>query len=92
MRAGWRLGLGSCGHRGSRLAVGRLWGELAKKGLKTSPHDFIAEEDKVIALTTVSINDESDEAADILTYNKRGKLVAFDQLRDPAIANRAFPR
>lgn len=72
--------------------VAELWAKLAEKGLKTEPHDFIADDDKVVVLTTVTLDGESEEAADVLTYNGEGKLIAFEQLGDPAIANRAFPR
>ncbi|MGN6202615.1 MAG: nuclear transport factor 2 family protein [Solirubrobacterales bacterium] len=72
--------------------VAGLWGKLAEKGLTTKPHDFVADEEKVVVLTTVTVDGESGEAADILTYNKRGKLIEFEQLGDPAIANRVFAR
>jgi uncharacterized protein len=72
--------------------VAVLWAKLGEKGLRTEPHDFIADSDKVVVLTTVTLDGESDEAADILTYNNEGKLIAFDQLGDPAIADRIFPQ
>lgn len=72
--------------------VAVLWAKLGEKGLKTEPHDFIADGDKVVVLTTVTLDGESDEAADILTYDQEGKLIAFDQLGDPTIADRIFPQ
>lgn len=72
--------------------IGMLWAKLGEKGLKTNPHDFLADGDKVVVLTTVTLDGESDEAADVLTYNSDGKLIAFDQIGDPAIVNRVFPR
>lgn len=72
--------------------VAVLWAKLGEKGLKTEPHDFIADSDKVVVLTTVTLDGESDEAADILTYDNEGKLIAFDQLGDPTIADRIFPQ
>lgn len=72
--------------------VATLWVKLGEKGLKTEPHDFVADGDKVVVLTTVTLDGESDEAADILTYDGDGKLVAFDQLGDPAIVDRLFPQ
>jgi uncharacterized protein len=72
--------------------VAKLWVKLGEKGLKTEPHDFIADGDKVVVLTKVTLDGESDEAADVLTYDERGKLIAFDQLGDPTTANRAYPR
>jgi uncharacterized protein len=73
-------------------AVAGLWAKLAEKGLKTEPHDFIADGDKVVVLTSVTLDGRSDEDADVLTYNGEGKLVAFDSFGDPAIANSVFPR
>lgn len=75
-----------------KQAVAELWAKLGEKGLKTEPHDYIADEDKVVVLTTVTLDGETAEAADVLTYNYEGKLVKFDQVGDPSAANRAFPR
>lgn len=72
--------------------VATLWAKLGEKGLKTEPHDFIADGDKVVVLTTVTIDNQSDEAADVLTYDDEGKLIAFDQLGDPAIVDRLYPQ
>jgi ketosteroid isomerase-like protein len=72
--------------------IAGLWVKLGEKGLKTEPHDFVADGDKVVVLTKVTLNGESEEVADVLTYDDGGKLVGFEQLGDPAIANHAFPR
>jgi ketosteroid isomerase-like protein len=72
--------------------VGEFWGMLAGKGFKTEPHDFIADGDKVVVLTTATLDGDSVEGADVLTYNGDGKLVAFDSLEDETVANRVFPR
>lgn len=72
--------------------VGALWAKLGEKGLKTEPHDFIADGDKVVVLTKVTLDGQSDEAADVLTYNEEGKLIAFDQLGDPRVVNSLYPR
>jgi uncharacterized protein len=72
--------------------VAGLWAKLAEKGLKTEPHDFIADGDKVVVLTKVTLDGRSEEAADVLTYDGEGRLIAFESLGDPAIANSAFPR
>lgn len=76
-------------HRGKQ-AVGELWGKFLGGGLSTAPHDFIADGDKVVVLTTVKLAGETNESADVLTYNGNGKLVAFDTLGDPTLANRVF--
>jgi uncharacterized protein len=72
--------------------IGGLWAKFAEKGLKTEPHDFIADGDKVVVLTTAGMDGESGEAADVLTFNHEGKLIAFEQIGDPAIGNRVFAR
>lgn len=78
-------------HRGKQ-EIGELWAKLAEKGLEVKPHDFIAEGDKVVVLVTASLDGETAETADVLTYNSEGKLIAFDQLGDPTIVNRVFAR
>ncbi|MGN6586674.1 MAG: nuclear transport factor 2 family protein [Solirubrobacterales bacterium] len=72
--------------------IGGLWAKLAEKGVKTEPHDFVADGDKVVVLTTASLDGESNEFADVLTFNDEGKLIAFEQLGDPAVGNRVFAR
>jgi uncharacterized protein len=72
--------------------IGELWGQLAGKSFSTAPHDFIADGDKVVVLTTVTLEGESTEDADVLTYNAEGKLIAFDSLGDPTVGNRVFPK
>jgi ketosteroid isomerase-like protein len=72
--------------------VGKLWAEYMSKNLTTEPHDFIADGDKVVVLTTVELEGEQIENADVLTYNGDGMLVAFDTLGDEALPNRVFAR
>ncbi len=74
------------------VEVGELWGQLAGKSFSSQPHDFIADGDKVVVLTTVTLEGETSESADVLTYNGEGKLIAFDTLGDPAAGNRVFPK
>jgi len=78
-------------HKGKQ-AVGELWGKFMTKGFATKPHHFLADGDKVVVLSTIEIEGEAEEGADILTYNSTGKLIAFDTLGDPTVANRAFPK
>ena len=72
--------------------VGQLWGQLASKEFSSSPHDFVADGNKVVVLTTVTLEGESQENADVLTYNDAGKLVAFEAIGDSANANRVFAK
>lgn len=69
-----------------------LWAKLAEKGVGTEPHDFVAEGDKVVVLTIASLDGESTEAADVLTFNGEGRLIRFEQLSDTSIGNRVFAR
>ena len=75
-----------------KQAVGELWGRFLSKEFSTEPHDFVADGDKVVILTTVTLEGETVESADVSTYNADGKLVAFDTLGDPTIVNRVFPK
>jgi ketosteroid isomerase-like protein len=72
--------------------IGELWGQLAGKGFTTSPHDFVADGDKVVVLATVSVDGEQQENADVRTFNEAGRLVHFTAIGDPAVAERAFPK
>jgi uncharacterized protein len=73
-----------------KQAVGELWGKFLGGGFRTAPHDFIGDADKVVVLTTIQLDGETVESADVLTYNGSGKLIAFDTLGDPTLANRVF--
>ena len=75
-----------------KQAVGELWGQFMSKSFTTSPHDFIAEGDKVVVLTTAELEGEKIESADVLTYNGDGKLIAFDTLSDETVPNRVYAR
>jgi len=75
-----------------KQAVGELWGKFMSQDFRSEPHDFVAEGDKVVVLTTVHLGGESAESADVLTYNADGKLVAFDTLADATVANRVFAK
>jgi uncharacterized protein len=78
-------------HKGKQ-AVGELWGQFLGKGFRTAPHDFVADGDKVVVLTTITLGGQSVESADVLTYDAAGKLVAFDTFGDPSLANQVFAR
>jgi ketosteroid isomerase-like protein len=78
-------------YRGKEEVAG-VWAKLGEKGVKTEPHDFVADGDKVVVLTTVTLDGETGEVADVLTYNGDGKLIEFVQIGDPAVGNRVFAR
>ena len=80
------------GTHDGKQAVGELWGKYMSKGYRTSPHDFVAEGDKVVVLTTRELDGEATEGADVLTFNDAGKLVTFEALGDTAQFDRAFAK
>jgi hypothetical protein len=75
-----------------KQAVGKLWTEFMSKDFSSRPHDFVAEGEKVVVLTTVKLEGETIESADVLTYNDDAKLIAFETLADATVANRVFAK
>jgi len=76
-------------YRGKQ-AVGELWTKFMSSDLRSEPHDFVAEGDKVVVLTTVHLAGETTESADVMTYTPAGKPIAFDTPADATAPNRAF--
>ena len=72
-----------------RLVMGRVRGARTSA---TEPHDYIADGDKVVVLTTIHLEGETVESADVLTYNGGGNLVAFETLSDAKLADRVFAK
>ena len=54
------------------------------KDFRTTLHDFVAEGDEVVVLTTRELAGRASEGADVLTFNEDGKLVTFEALGDTA--------
>ena len=73
-------------------AVAELWGKFLSKDFSTEPHDFVDDDDKVVVLATVTLEGESNEDADVLTYNAEGKLIAFDSIGETALGDRVFAK
>ena len=80
------------GTHDGKQAVGELWGKYMSEGFRTTPHDFFAEGDKVVVLTTRELAGEAAEGADVLTYNDDGRLVAFETLGDTSQFDRVFAK
>lgn len=80
------------GTHNGKQAVGELWGKYMSEGYSTSPHDFIAEGDKVVVLTTRELGGVATEGADVLTFNDAGKLVTFEALGDTTQFDRVFAK
>jgi uncharacterized protein len=80
------------GTHAGKQAVGELWGKLMSKDFRTMPHDFVAEGDKVVVLTTRELGGEATEGADVLTFNDAGKLITFEALGDTTQTDRVFAK
>ena len=80
------------GTHDGKQAVGELWGKLISEGFRTVPHDFVAEGDKVVVLTTRELGGEATEGADVLTFNDAGRLVTFEALGDTTQLDRVFAK
>ena len=75
-----------------KQAVGKLWMEFKNSDFRSAPHDYVADGDKVVVLTSVTLEGETVESADVLTYNDDGKLIAFETVGDSTIADRVFAK
>jgi len=80
------------GTHNGKQAVGELWGKLMSESFRTSPHDFVAEGDKVVVLTTREVRGVATEGADVLTFDDDGKLVSFEALGDTTQNDRVFAK
>jgi ketosteroid isomerase-like protein len=69
--------------------VGALWATIAGKSFKTSPYRFLADGDVVVVLSNISVQGESAEQADVLTY-RDGKVVQFRSMGDTAMQERVY--
>lgn len=72
--------------------VGGFWGKLAEKGFRTEVTEFLADGDKVAAITTNSIAGEETKVVDILTYDGGGQLVRFESYGGEELLDRAFAK
>jgi ketosteroid isomerase-like protein len=75
-----------------REEVGRFWMKLMEKGFKNTPQQFIAEDDKVVALCDVSLGSEHVQTVDVLSFDPHGKLIRFESFGGEAMFDSAFPR
>jgi ketosteroid isomerase-like protein len=69
--------------------VGALWAKLAEKGFQTSPQYWFSDEERVVALTQITVAGEQADSADVLTY-RDGTLVKFQTAGDTALLERVF--
>ena len=72
--------------------VGGLWMKLLEKGFRTSPKEFVADGDKVVAICDIQLGGEQTGSVDVLSYDGDGKLVRFETYGGEELLNKAFPR
>jgi len=72
--------------------VGGLWMKIVEKGFTTTPKEFIAEGNRVVAICDVELAGEVTESADLLSYNDEGQIIRFQTFGGEAQLDRAFPR
>jgi ketosteroid isomerase-like protein len=75
-------------YRGKDEVVG-FWIKLAEKGFKTEPQRFVADDDVVVVLTTITAGGQSADQADVLTF-RDGKVVKFQSAGDTAMQERIW--
>ena len=73
-------------------AVGELWMKFLEKGFRTTPKEFIAEGDKVVAICETSLEGQQAESVNVLTFNGEGKVIRFETYGGEELINRTFPR
>ena len=71
--------------------VGGLWMKLLEKGFRTTPKEFIAEGDKVVAICDTSLGGEQSGSVNVLSYDGDGKLIRFETYGGEELLNRTFP-
>lgn len=72
--------------------VGGFWANLGEKGFQVNPTEFIAEGNKVVVLTTVSVGGNESDNVDVLTYDDSGQLTRFETFGEEGVLDKAFPR
>jgi ketosteroid isomerase-like protein len=75
-------------YRGKEEVLG-FWMRLAGKGFSTRPEHFLADDERVVVLTNITVDGESADQADVLTF-RDGKVVKFQTAGDTAMQERIW--
>jgi ketosteroid isomerase-like protein len=70
-------------YRGKDEVIG-FWMNLAEKSFTTSPEHFLADDDRVVVLTSTTADGHSSDSVDVLTF-RDGKVVKFQSAVDTAL-------
>jgi uncharacterized protein len=61
-----------------------LWMTLAEKGFSTAPEHYLADDDRVVVLTSVTADGHTADSVDVMTF-RDGKVVKFQNAGDTAL-------
>jgi ketosteroid isomerase-like protein len=70
-------------YRGKDEVIG-FWMKLPEKSFTTSPEHFLADDDRVVVLTSTTADGHSADSVDVLTF-RDGKVVKFQIATDTAL-------
>jgi ketosteroid isomerase-like protein len=70
-------------YRGKDDVIG-FWMNLAEKSFTTAPEHFLADEERVVVLTSTTADGHSSDSVDVLTF-RDGKVVKFQTASDTAL-------
>jgi uncharacterized protein len=72
--------------------VGGFWMKLLERGFKNTPREFIAEDNKVVAICDVELDGEHVDSVDLLTFDDGGRLMRFETIGSYELMDRTFAR
>jgi uncharacterized protein len=75
-------------YRGKTEVIG-FWMKLPEKGFTTAPEHFLADEDRVVVLTSTTADGQSSDSVDVLTF-RDGKVAKFQIASDTALQERIW--
>jgi ketosteroid isomerase-like protein len=65
---------------------------IAGKSFRTEPQQFIAEGDHVAVLTRITVDGQSADQVDVVTFRSDGKVARFQPFGDTALQERVWGR
>ena len=77
------------GTRRGKKEVIDFWMQLAGKGFSTKPQHFLGDDERVVVLTSITLDGETADQADVLTF-RDGKVVKFQSAGDTAMQERIW--
>ncbi|WP_107765923.1 nuclear transport factor 2 family protein [Nocardioides terrigena] len=77
------------GTRRGKKEVLDFWMQLAGKGFSTRPEYFLGDDERVVVLTSITLDGETADQADVLTF-RDGKVVKFQSAGDTAMQERIW--